>query len=508
MNIFIYYTSLLNINSLIYDENDRVIKLTDCGLSNIFPDKKEDNPYILNNGALFSDYTPPEFLLEKSFFSKKNNEDNKKGEKYDMWQIGVLFFKLASENKSPFEGNESSQIHENILKCKVSYYKINDRSSKIFQIIGKLITKNSERYKLNQMLRLEPFIYPNKKIPQLDFIQKEKKVNLDSIRIYPKESFVPKLKKENLFTIQLERQQALDLSSDLNRLNDEYLKLNNSKKALKNLLTYINKQINIYKNEDKEETNDLIKKFEQLQLGNETSKLYNEIFTQKKGVSEERYQSLIRLLLYEITNLKANLDKEKNNNIKSKKIFQDELDSKNEIIKTYEEKIASLNSKIQILEETIFQEPKNSDKLILNSIQNSLQNFSDLNERFKEQSDNINNTISQRIDNFLKEKELYFKDLIEAKKLFRNEIMYFFKENDVIEREIPKSNTTYVKQNPNYDTQELLNTINQLKEELKQSNITIEDNTKTMAQMIKAIQEKEAIISEFQIRDSKIIDDD
>jgi hypothetical protein len=86
--------------------------------------------------------------------------------------------------------------------------------------------------------------------------------------------------------------------------------------------------------------------------------------------------------------------------------------------------------------------------------------------------------------------------------------MYFFKENDVIEREIPKSNTMYVKQNPNYDTQELLNTINQLKEELKQSNITIEDNTKTMAQMIKAIQEKEAIISEFQIRDSKIIDDD
>ena len=502
------YGSLLNINSLIYDENDRVIKLTDCGFSNLFPDKKEDNPYILNNGALFSEYTPPEFLLEKSFLSKKNNEDNKKGEKYDMWQIGVLFFKLASENKSPFEGNESSQIQENILKCKVSYYKINDRSSKIFQIIGKLITKNSERYKLNKMLRLEPFIYPNKKIPQLDFIQKEKKINSETIRIYPKESFVPKLKKENLFTIQLERQQALDLSSDLNRLNDEYLKLNKSKKALKNLLTYINKQINIYKNEDKEETNDLIKKFELLQLGNETSKLYNEIFTQKKGVSEERYQSLIRLLIYEITNLKTNLDKEKNNNIKSKKIFQDELDSKNEIIKTYEEKIAFLNSKIQILEETIFQNPKNSDKLILNSIENSLQHFSDLNERLKEQSDNINNTISQRIENFLNEKELYFKDLIEAKKLFRNEIMYFFKDNDLIEREIPKSNTMFVKQNPNYDTQELLNTINKLKEELKQSKITLDNNTKTMEQMIKAIQDKEAIISEFQIRDSNIIDDD
>ncbi len=29
-----------------------------------------------------------------------------------------------------------------------------------------------------------------------------------------------------------------------------------------------------------------------------------------------------------------------------------------------------------------------------------------------------------------------------------------------------------------------------------------------MAQMIKAIQEKEAIISEFQIRDSNLIDDD
>ena len=503
------YGSLLNINSLIYDENDRVIKLTDCGLSNLFPEKKEDNPYSLNNGALFSEYIPPEFLLEKNFQSQKNKEDNKKGEKYDMWQLGVLFFKLASENQSPFEGNESSQIQEKILKCKVSYYKINDRSSKIFQIIGKLITKNSERYKLNKMLRLEPFTYPFKKIPQLDFIQKEKKiVNLETIRIYPKESFIPKLKKENLFTIQLERQQALDLSSDLNRLNDEYLKLNKSKLALKNLLTYINKQINIYKNEDKEETNDLIKKFEQLYLGNETSQLYNEIFTQKKGISEERYQSLIRLLIYEITNLKTNLDKEKNNNIKSKKIFQDELDSKNEIIKTYEEKIAFLNSKIQILEETIFQEPKNSDKLILNSIENSLQQFSDLIEKLKSQSDNINNTISQRIEKFLNEKELYFKDLIEAKKLFRNEIMYFFKDNDLIEREIPKSNTMFIKSNPNYETQELLNTINKLKEELKQSKIIIDNNTETMEQMIKAIQDKEAIISEFQIRDNNVIDDD
>jgi hypothetical protein len=358
------------------------------------------------------------------------------------------------------------------------------------------------------MLRLEPFIYPNKKIPQLDFIQKEKKINSETIRIYPKESFVPKLKKENLFTIQLERQQALDLSSDLNRLNDEYLKLNKSKLALKNLLTYINKQINIYKNEDKEETNDLIKKFEQLYLGNETSQLYNEIFTQKKGISEERYQSLIRLLIYEITNLKTNLDKEKNNNIKSKKIFQDELDSKNEIIKTYEEKIAFLNSKIQILEETIFQNPKNSDKLILNSIENSLQQFSDLIEKLKSQSDNINNTISQRIEKFLNEKELYFKDLIEAKKLFRNEIMYFFKDNDLIEREIPKSNTMFIKSNPNYETQELLNTINKLKEELKQSKIIIDNNTETMEQMIKAIQDKEAIISEFQIRDNNVIDDD
>ena len=86
--------------------------------------------------------------------------------------------------------------------------------------------------------------------------------------------------------------------------------------------------------------------------------------------------------------------------------------------------------------------------------------------------------------------------------------MYFFKDNDLIEREIPKSNTMYVKQNPNYDTQELLNTINQLKEELKQSNITIKDNNKTKEKMIKKKKKKEAIISEFQIRDSKIIDDD
>jgi hypothetical protein len=85
--------------------------------------------------------------------------------------------------------------------------------------------------------------------------------------------------------------------------------------------------------------------------------------------------------------------------------------------------------------------------------------------------------------------------------------MYFFKDNDLIEREIPKSNTMFVKQNPNYDTQELLNTINKLKEELKQSKITIDNNTKTMEQMIKAIQDKEAIISEFQIRDSNLIED-
>ena len=86
--------------------------------------------------------------------------------------------------------------------------------------------------------------------------------------------------------------------------------------------------------------------------------------------------------------------------------------------------------------------------------------------------------------------------------------MYFFKDNDLIEREIPKSNTMFIKSNPNYETQELLNTINKLKEELKQSKIIIDNNTETMEQMIKAIQDKEAIISEFQIRDNNVIDDD
>ena len=503
------YGSLLNIDSIIYDEIDKVIKLTDCGFSNLFPEKKENNPFVLNNGALFSEYTPPEFLLEKSFESKKKNEDYKKGEKYDMWQIGILFFKLASENKSPFEGNESSQINENILKCKVAYYKINDRSSKIFQIIGKLITKSSERYKLNKMLKLEPFIFPIKKFPQLDFIKKEKKSLFEVIKIYPKESFVPKLKKENLFSIQLEKQQAYDLCSDLNKLNDEYKKINKSKKALKNLLSYINKQITIYTNEDKEEANNLIKKFDQLNLGSETFTLYNEIFSKKKGISEERYQSLIKLLLYEIVNLKMNLENEKKQNSILKKTVEESLQSKNEIIKTYQDKISFLNSKIQILEETIFQESNNSNNLISNSVNNLKEHFLNLNKRFSNLSNNINNQISQKFDDFLKEKEHYLKDLIEAKELFRKEILYYIKnEEEINKKEIPKVNTTFLKQNPKYEIKELLNTINKLKEELKQSNSIIDNNTQTMKQMTQAIQDKEAIISQYQIKDNNKIEND
>ena len=96
------YGCNFNLNTFIYDTELNTIKLTDLGFSKIFKSLKNINDNKLQNGFEFNEYIPPEFINKMNDPQNINNQDKLKNSSYDIWQLGILFYKIATNGKSPY----------------------------------------------------------------------------------------------------------------------------------------------------------------------------------------------------------------------------------------------------------------------------------------------------------------------------------------------------------------------------------------------------------------------
>ena len=154
-----------NINSFIYDNNTKTIKFTDLGFSKIFKPSKNFYDNKLQNGCEFDEYFPPEF------FTKINSNlyelDKIKNASFDIWELGILFYKIATFGESPYDDMKNENLKESILNNNINYTKLDKYSPQIMQIIDKMLQfEPTERYNIDRLLNLEPFKMGGK-IPQL-----------------------------------------------------------------------------------------------------------------------------------------------------------------------------------------------------------------------------------------------------------------------------------------------------------------------------------------------------
>ena len=115
--------------------DSRTIKLTDLGFTNIIKSKLYDNK--LNNGFEFNEYTPPE-LFDK-IKDSSNIQEKIKNPYNDIWQLGILFYKIATFGKSPFGDVKDEELKKKILNRNIVYSDMNKISPKIIQIIDKML---------------------------------------------------------------------------------------------------------------------------------------------------------------------------------------------------------------------------------------------------------------------------------------------------------------------------------------------------------------------------------
>ena len=173
----------LYINSFIYDKYSQTIKLTDLGFSKICKNSKNINDNKLENGFEFNDYYPPEYISKMTDTLSIYDSDQLKNANYDIWQLGVLFYKIATFGKSPFGEEKDENLKESIMNKKINYTPLNKYSPKIVQIIDKMIqVPQSSRISLKHLLNLEPFKTINK-IPLLNIIShnNERPVSLSMV---------------------------------------------------------------------------------------------------------------------------------------------------------------------------------------------------------------------------------------------------------------------------------------------------------------------------------------
>jgi serine/threonine protein kinase len=160
----------LFIDSFIYDKHAQTIKLTDLGFSKIFKCSKKLNDNKLENGYEFNDYCPPEFIIKMNDSLNIYDVDQLKNASYDVWQLGILFYKIATFGKSPYDEDKDENLKESIINKNINYSLLNKYSPAIVQIIDKMLqVPPSSRITIKHLLNLEPFKIMNK-MPLLNII--------------------------------------------------------------------------------------------------------------------------------------------------------------------------------------------------------------------------------------------------------------------------------------------------------------------------------------------------
>ena len=546
------YGCNLHLSSFIFDEINKKIKFTDNGFSKMLK-KNKRNSYKYKN-IEFTEYTPSEYLI-----SMKNNNDNNNiiNEKYDMWQIGILFYKIATKNEiSPYpQCKNVEEFYNKVLKCNINLNYLKNYSSDILQIISKLLNKNpNERYSIDHLLKLEPFDIKsliieensnnnsinnnlisfsskhlstesfnisNNNINELDLSSTSsfKKLNNEN-SIFPNINYISPLKNMdkkvyNSSYNKLDKNKIIDISNKLIEIDKENKKISDAFTVIK----YINKNVTDIINDCyfnyEDDSNFFINKLNDLGINEKSNFLYEDINNNNK-TKEEKYELLINNLIYENKKLHIQIEEENKNNKNLNKKIEDLEKEKDINFKKYNEKINLLENKIDLLENIIFPNSNlnnNNDiinnKLLLQTLNVSIKNFEETNLKILNISDNIKNDINNELEKFLNEKENYINILIKSKEKFKNKVL------DYLNKEKENNNNNNIDNNNNKDSNNLLNkkiedlnkTIDLLKNEIKEQSNIILNNEKIMKEMNLKIQEDKKIINELEEKNMKLTDD-
>jgi len=480
----------LYLSSFIFDKLSQSIKFTDLGFSKIFKPSKNLNDNILSNGFEFNEYAPPEYIgkdYDPSFFSFEI--DKIKNSYFDIWQLGILFYKIATFGESPYDDAKNEVLKEYIMNKNINYSRLNKYSPQISQIIDKMLqTSPSNRYSIKQLLSLEPFkivtkiplininfknedkaitmkmvnsqkgsvkdgkvdmasILNNldaKKKTSKEITFKEGKSILDHIKIqgtlvndknsiisqeiYPDGSVLPIFKNKFLNKFNnIDKNLVLDLSSKLTLLEKEYKKLDENKLAVYNITNYVNSNLKELNKTDNDNINLLIKKFNNLQLSKiETNDLYEEMLRNKGEFAQDKFKALISNLIYEIKRLNIELEQEKSTNEKLRKKIKDQEKRNMDLKLEHQEKVEFYEKKIELLEEVIFNDDKN-----LNNNKNFKNNeliYKALNNSMKDFTEvniQLKTSLEENLAKFKENKKFWLQDMIKAKENFRNEMSFY-----------------------------------------------------------------------------------
>ena len=311
------YGNNFNLNTFIYDAESKTIKLTDLGFSKIFKSKKIINDNQLKNGFEFNEYTPPELINKMNDYQNINIIDRIKNSHYDVWQLGILFYKIATFGNSPYDNVKDEELKKNILDSNIIYSNMNKLPSRIIQIIDKMLQRiPTERYSIKQLLNLEYFKM-SYKIPLLNIINYKNENKVVNMEMINKE-------KENLKDVNIDMSSLLDnlkdkkSNNELEKENDEG-NLNN-----KNILNNISIQGNLVNNKNiiiKQEIypdGSVLPSFKNKFL-NKFHNIDNDLvitLSNKMSLLEREYKNIdeIKKAIYNITNYITEKIKEKNIN--------------------------------------------------------------------------------------------------------------------------------------------------------------------------------------------------
>ena len=242
------YGCNLYIDSFIFDKLSKTVKLTDLGFSKFYKSNRIINDNKLQDGFEFNDYVSPEFIAKMNDSSNIYSQDKFKNVYYDIWQLGILFYKIATFGESPYGDAQNENLKESIMNKNINYSKLNNYSPQISQIIDKMLqTAPNNRYTIDKLLNLEIFKSLNR-IPLIMITPKneEKPITMNMV-INEKEKNKDKLDIASAF----EKMEALLKSSKgaknlVNYEDDE--KNQNEKKSIRNSNKNILKQVKIQGN--------------------------------------------------------------------------------------------------------------------------------------------------------------------------------------------------------------------------------------------------------------------
>ena len=481
----------LYLSSFIFDKLTLTIKLTDLGFSKVFLSDKNIYDNELQNGYKFNDYIPPEVFAKMGSSYNLTEIDKLKNAKFDIWQLGILFYKIASFGESPYDDAKNENLKDSIISKNINYSKLDKYNSQIVQIIDKMLQISPDnRYSLNQLLNLIQF--KDNKIPLLNIqmskkeeiaisakmVNEEKKKigndfkyekeannieeaeynneiidknknflngikiqgnlindknSLINQEIYPDGSVLPSFKNKFLNKLNnVDQNLVLELAYKLTLLDKEYKKLDENKLAVYNITNYVTNNLKQLNTIDNENINLLIKKFNDLLLSKkETNDLYEEMVKEKGEFAQDKFKAIISNLIYEIKKLGIELEQEKSTSEKLRKKIKEQeirnLDLKNE----HQEKIDFYQKKIEILEEVIF----SAENKGLN--ENDFKNKNKLIytalansiQNFTEVNTKLKASLEENLTKFKDTKKNWLEDIIKAKEDFRNEISFYLQKS-------------------------------------------------------------------------------